>query len=472
MAFKYQELAEQVSTSIEKNQFAAGTPLPPLRKFADQHKVSLATANKTYEWLQSQGLIVVKPQSGFYVKGQRSIPQLSQPKVQSVSIDHDPSDAIFDILQNALSLDRVGLSNGYLDESLRPSLALQRAIKRTAKRANLTANSYGLTQGEPKLRQAIVDVMALRQCPVNANQILITNGCLEAVNLVIQQVSQERDTVAIFTPCYSGLLTALKNSHRKVLEIPCGVNGPDMQHLAELFAQKAFKTLIFSAIATNPLGFSLTKKQKQQLGTLAKRHQTYIIEDDTFGSLGYQQNATPAYAQEHNEYVIYCSSFSKDIAPNMRIGWIISPSLMPALKRRKLALNISCNMPCQLAMADYLLTESYTSQVRKLTFTLQQQMVQLQNCVLEHFPEGTKISQPEGGFFLWVELAKHVNTMSLYQLAVDENLCFMPGYTFSMSGHYDHCLRLSVNQLWNDKLAKAVAQLGKLAYQIQTPKHD
>ncbi|MCF2948517.1 PLP-dependent aminotransferase family protein [Paraglaciecola aquimarina] len=464
MAFKYQELATQIGEDIQQDKLRAGEPLPALRRFATQHNVSLATANKTYEWLQRQGLITVKAQSGFYVKGQVSFTPLSQPKLKSVSIEHDPSNAIFDILQNALTYDRVGLSNGYLDESLRPSTALQRCIKRTAKIANLTANSYGHIQGEYKLRSAIGEFMQQKQCAVSADNILVTNGCLEAVNLVIEQVTIQGDTVAIFTPCYSGLLTALKHKHRKVLEIPCGAQGPDMSHVLQLFKQQAFKTLIFSSTATNPLGFSLSDQNKQQLASLANQYKISIIEDDTFGSLAYSFTPPrPAFSYEHGGYVIYCASFSKDLAPNMRIGWITSTKDMADLQRQKLALNITCNMPCQLAMADYLLTENYQTQIHKVTQTLQQQMATLQSCVLSHFPAGTKVSQPTGGFFLWVELPNKINAMDLYQLAIDENLCFMPGHTFSMSGQYDHCLRLSITQIWDQQLEKAVSNLGKLA---------
>lgn len=464
MAFKYQQLAEQVTSDIQNHTLGAGSPLPALRKFALQHQVSLATANKTYEWLQAQGLIVAKAQSGFYVKAQSNIVPLSRPSLKSVSIQHDSSEVIFDILQNALTNDRVGLSNGYLDESLRPSLELQRSLKRTAKIANFTANSYGHTQGVQKLRNAVVDIMGQRNCAVSPEHILITNGCLEAVNLAVDQISQLNDTVAIFTPCYSGLLTALKHKQRQVLEIPCGTDGPDIQHLEELFNQRAFTSLIFSSTATNPLGFSLSRKTKRHIASLAKLHQIYIIEDDTFGSLGFSTtNLEPAYSYDHGGYIVYCSSFSKDLAPNMRLGWIASQPLMTRIMRQKVALNITCNMPCQLAMADYLLTESYALHIRKLTLTLQQQIAKLQTCVLNYFPGGTRVSQPQGGFFLWVELPKKIKAMDIYNLAVQQNICFMPGHTFSMSGQYDHCLRLSATSVWRPELEQAVVQLAQIA---------
>ncbi|MDU0354184.1 aminotransferase class I/II-fold pyridoxal phosphate-dependent enzyme [Paraglaciecola aquimarina] len=240
MAFKYQQLAELILSEINSAHLQAGQALPALRKFAKQHQVSLATATKTYEWLQSQGVIDVKAQSGFYVKAQPAIPMLSKPKLKSVSIEHDQSDVIFEILQNALTYDQIGLSNGYLDSSLRPSAELRRSFKRTAKQASLTTNSYGHTQGELKLRQAIVNIMQQRQCSLNSEQVIVTNGCLEAVNVVLAQITERDDTVAILTPCYSGLLTALKHAKRQILEIHCGANGPDMTHLAELFDQGAF----------------------------------------------------------------------------------------------------------------------------------------------------------------------------------------------------------------------------------------
>lgn len=467
MAFKYQQLAQQIVTEIHSDKLKAGDPLPALRKFAHQHQVSLTTANQAYEWLQRQGLIVAKAQSGFYVKGQPNSLPLSAPTPKSISIHHDPSDVIFDIMQNALTYDRIGLSNGFLDESLRPSLALQRSIKRTAKLANITANSYGHTQGEVKLRNAVAELMRSRFCLVDADNLLITNGCLEAVNLVVEHISQVGETVAILTPCYSGLLTALQYANRKIMEIPCDSQGPDMQHLAELFARRAFTTLIISATATNPLGFNLSHQDKKQLAALAKQHQIYIIEDDTFGSLAYHTQETgPAYAYQHDGFIIYCSSFSKDLTPGMRIGWIASDRLIPALMRRKVSMNITCSIPCQLAMADYLLSESYPAHLRKLRSTLQIQVMKLQACILENFPAGTRVSTPQGGFFIWVELPDSLLAMDIYRQSVQQGICFMPGHTFSMSGQYDHCLRLSVTKTWSHHLAHAVEQLGQIAEQL------
>ena len=467
MAFKYQQLAQQVVTEIQADKLKAGDPLPALRKFARLHQVSLATASQTYEWLQRQGLIVAKAQSGFYIKGQPSTLPLSTPGPKSICIEHDPSDVIFDIMQNALTHDRIGLSSGFLDESLRPSVALQRSIKRSARLANITANSYGHTQGDIKLRRVIAEQMRERFCLVNQDEILITNGCLEAVNLAVQQVTLAGDTVAIFTPCYSGLLTALQYANRKILEIPCDSEGPDMQHVALLFSQKKFSCLIISAIAANPLGFNLSHRHKKQLAALAKQHQIYIIEDDTFGSLAYQtQDTGPVYAYEHHGFVVYCSSFSKDLNPSMRIGWIASGSLIPTLMRRKVSMNITCNMPCQLAMADYLLSESYPAHLRKLRNILQLQIMKLQASVLKYFPNGTRVSEPKGGFFIWVELPQPLLAMDIYQQSVQLGICFMPGHTFSMSGQYDHCLRLSVIRLWDESLSNAVSQLGQIAHAL------
>ena len=467
VAFKYQQLAEDLAEQIYSDKLKPGEALPALRKFASQHQVSLATANQTYDWLQRQGLIIAKAQSGFYVKGQMKILPLSKPAPKTVPIKHDPSDLIFDILQNALSFDRIGLSHGFLDESLRPSLALQRALKRSAKLANITANSYGHTQGEIKLRHAISDLMRQRGCAIHSDKILITNGCLEAVNLVIEQLTQVNDTVAIFTPCFSGLLTALQYANRKIIEIPCGPEGPDMQHLAQLFAQGAFDTLLFSAIATNPMGFTLSHQHKKQLAALAKQYQIPIIEDDTFGSLGYDEsNSVPVYAADHGGYVVYCSSFSKDIAPSFRLGWIASNHLIPALTRRKVSQNVTCNIPSQLALADYLLSESYSAHIRKLRRNLQLLVMKLQNAILQYFPDDTRVSQPQGCCFIWVALPQDISALDVYRQAVEQGICIMPGFTFSMSGEYNHCFRISITKEWNEASQQAVARLGEIARQL------
>ena len=467
MAFKYQVLGQQVIDGISNGSLKAGDSLPALRKFASIHNVSMTTANQAYSWLEQQGLIYVKPQSGYYIKSRDAIPSFSAPAVNALEASEDRSDQTLEILQKAIANDDIGLSNGFLDESFRPILALQRAMNRNARRNNPLKHSYGNSQGDPSLRAAIAEQMQNRHCPVAPENILVTNGCLEAIVLVMEEYTNVGDVVAVFSPCYNGLLSCLKNAGRKVLEIPCGPQGPDLDYLESLFKKKAFAALLFSATAYNPIGFTLAQEQKQRLAQMGAKYKTWLIEDDTFGSLNYlDENPSPVFTYDQSGYVIYCSSFSKDIAPEFRIGWIAVKQSIQALAKRKMALNISCAMPCQLAMADYLFSASFASQIKKVRGRIQTEMRLLRESVQAHFPEGTTMSSPQGGFFLWVQLPEKLSAMDLYMKAKEERIYFMPGELFTMTSLYKNNLRLSANKEWSEKRQQAIQWLGACAKEM------
>ena len=461
MSFKYQQLGQQLIDQISRGELPPGSALPAIRRLAQRHQVSIATANQTYQWLEQQGFVYAKPQSGFYVKHQPSTRVFSPTSTAVVNVTTDRSDHILQVQQNALYNDNIGLSSGFLAPSLRPIAGLQRALNRHMRRSHDQIHGYGHAQGEPCLRQVIAEHMRYHHASVDPEQILVTNGCLEAITLAINTLTETGDVIAVFSPCYSGLLTAIQYAGRKIIEIPCGPNGPDFDVITTLMKHRACAALLLSATATNPLGFTLSAQQKQQLAKLAAEHQTWIIEDDTFGCLHYNDShPSPVYAYEHDGYVVYCSSFSKELAPNLRIGWLASRKNISGFCKRKLALNLTCAMPSQLALADYLSQSSYKSYIKTLRATLQTEMNQLQRAVANHFPKETRMSAPQGGFMLWVQLPEAFSGMELFHHAKEQGIIIMPGEIFTMTSLYKNCIRLSANQTWNTQREQAIAWIG------------
>ena len=466
MAFKYQVLAQQVVQDIGSNRLAPGSALPALRKFAAMHSVSLTTATQAYSWLEQQGLIYSKAQSGFYVKGQAESRPLALPLLKPVSVDGSRTEYIYTVTQNALSNDLNGFSNGYLDANLRPAQQLQRALKRSTQSMNAAYNAYGEPAGITKLRAAISEQMQDRNVNISSDNVVVTNGCLEALNLLVMEYTKPGDTVALLTPCYSGSLNAVRNLDRAILEIPCSAEGPDIDLIEQLCKENAFKTLIFSCTAFNPLGFNLSVNTKKRIAYLAKTYKIFFIEDDTFGSLSFlEDQATPAFAYDHAGFILYCSSFSKDLAPNLRLGWVATQNNVDNIIRRKLSFNISSPTPNQHAMADYLFSVGYSSHIRQLRAILKSEVFRLQEYVLRLFPEGTQISEPAGGFFLWVALPAAVSR-TLYTESVAQGIGFVPGDAFTLTENYQNCIRLSANTLWSHERETNLCVIGKLANQL------
>ena len=473
MVFRYQTLAAELTQKLRNHYWTAGAALPSLRQLALNQGVSLSTATKAYALLEQQGFIAAQAQKGFFVKAQFNEPsrrpkteKLLKPKI----VKKDNSDIILSILHNASRNDLTHLGGGFLPADFLPVKALQRCLHRASRRSPAAAYSYGHEQGHLGLRQAISERLNTRHCPVLPQQILITNGCLEAVNIALQIHTQAQDVVAIFTPCYSGLLLALQQTGRRILEVPCTASGPDLQALESLMQGKAFKALIFSAIAYNPLGFVLSVQVKQQLAALLQKYAIVGIEDDAFGELGfYGESTSPVFAYvaaNSKTPMVYCSSVSKPLASGYRTGWLVMRGDITPYIKYKLNLNLTVALPVQAGLADYLFSEGYAAHITKLQFTLEQQLHAMASAVAAYFPEGTACRLPKGGLFLWVELPAGVDAMTLYELALKHKIMLCPGGIFSMLGSYKHCIRLTVGISENPIFQQALKQIGLLAKQL------
>lgn len=468
MAFKYRQLAQQQAGRIARKELKAGEALPSLRRYAEHHGISLSTANKTYQWLEQQGLIHAKNKSGYFVRVQNT-DVLSATTTEAKLVQGDNSDVILNVHQNTLRSDLQSFAGGYLAAEFLPVTELQRCLTRAARRNPSAAYSYGLEQGDSGLRQALCERMAERNCHLRPEQILVTNGCLEAVTLAVLQLTEVEDVVAIFSPCYSGLLLGLKNSGRQILEIPCTSQGPDLDQLEELMQQGVFKALVFSAIGYNPVGFNMSVADKRRLAAMAVRYQTPCIEDDTFGELAYAgEESSPVFSYEPvdenspaDSLVIYCSSFSKSLAAGYRIGWLATRRPMNDFLKRKLALNLTCSLPAQAGLADYLFSEGYRAHLNRLRARLERESSRLQRAVIECFPEGTKVSAPRGGMFVWLQLPAGVTSMALYSRALEQGICISPGEIFSMAGLSSDNIRLTAGEPWSDEREQGVIKLAE-----------
>lgn len=474
MAFKYQQLAQLLAEKIASQAMPAGVALPSLRRYAEHQGVSLSTANKTYQWLEQRGLIHAKPKSGYFVRSQYRSPLVSQ-DMAAVLAQGDSSDLILNVHQNTLRGDLLSFAGGFVAAEFLPVLELQRCLTRAIRRNPTAAYQYGLEQGDTGLRRALCERLAERNCPLLPEQLIITNGCLEAVTLAVQQLTNAGDVVAIFSPCYSGLLLSLKNTDRRILEIPCGPEGPNLEDVEALMAKGAFKALIFSAVGYNPIGFNLSVAAKQRLAAMAARYKVACIEDDAFAELAFHgEESSPVFSYESsyesdgsNHWLYYCGSLSKPLAAGYRIGWIANRGNLAPLLKRKLALNLTCSQPAQVGMADYLFSDGYRAHIGRLKANIERELNRLAAAVQAYFPAGTQLSQPRGGLFLWVKLANNVNSMAFYRAALDIGICIAPGEIFSMAGLGRDCIRLSATEPWSDIREKGIQRLGTLASQLQ-----
>jgi DNA-binding transcriptional MocR family regulator len=464
---RYEQLANLIVGMIDNGTLAPGTRLPSVRDISEEHGISISTVLKAYRWLEDRGVLVARAQSGFYVAstqgGALLLPSKSRlrPKASTVSI----SGAVAALLEHASNKALVPLGCAVPDATLLQSHRLDLALARAARQHGDRYNVYGAPRGDLQLRREISRRAMRIGHALSPEEVVITNGCTEAITLALTSVAKPGDTIAVESPTYFGLLHTLEVLGLKALELPtdpaCGV---DVGALAKLLKTEPVAACMLSSSFSNPLGSLMPEAQKRELLALLARHSIPLIEDDVYGEIHFgRERPKPFIALDGGANTIYCSSFSKSLAPGYRIGWIVPGAFAQQVMDRKLAISLCGPVLPQLALAEFLGSGAYDAHLRRLRRLLEENLMLLTRAIETSFPAGTRVSRPAGGFALWVELAREFDSRALFDEALEHGICFAPGDVFSTSRQFRNCLRLSAGSTWNERIEKGVRRLGELA---------
>ena len=438
----YETLANEYIDAIKSQRLPFGSRLPALRVLAKQHKVSLTTATKAYEYLQQHGWIYPRPQAGYFVANkleEESFPRLTSLQNQG----RDPKNYSPVLGYNAGAEFFNPLGTSMIAPELQPTKALQRCIKRVASRSQQSLFSYPNPQGEVGLRQALSEHFRVDHFAFSAKDLVITNGCIDSVRIAIETLTKEGDTLAISSPCFSGLLDLLVALSRKIIEIPCTEEGLDLDFYEACLKQGNIKASLFSTSHMNPSGRTLSNEQKQALAKLAQEYQTPMIEDDVYIELSHQgKPPLPTKYWDKEGYVIWCGSFSKTLAAGLRLGWCLPGRYLDAYIKQHSQTRFGINGLMQLSLAEFIHSGEYRSHVNRIRTQLNQQVYAYRNFLIENLPLNTKISVPDGGLVLWLQLPD-IDAKALELAANEEGVDIRSGACFSTHDAYGDCIRIN-----------------------------
>lgn len=466
-AYRYSQLADLVIKMIDDGALLPGDRLPSVRSFSQQHKVSVFTTLRAYRLLEDQGAVVAKPQSGFYVPERRSgsLALPSKPaasiRISTVSI----GDGVAGLLQHAANPALVPLGCTLPDAAVLKSARLDAALARIARRDGQRLNIYSPAEGERALRQEIAKRSMRSGRYVSADNILVTNGCTEAITIALSTVAKAGDTIAVESPTYFGLLHTLQVLGMKALELPTHPQyGVDAEALAEALATRNVKACVFSSTFSNPLGSTISESKKRLILQILKSHAVPLIEDDAYGEIYFgRDKPKPFIALDGGDSTtIYCGSFSKSLAPGYRVGWIEAGSHYKALADRKLAFSLCNPMLPQAALAEFLHSGAYDSHLRRIRRVFEANIRSMIRVIQTSFPAVTRVSRPAGGFVVWVELPRRFDSRLLFEEALQQGICLAPGHLFSPARRYKNCMRLSASFTWDGRVEAAIHTLGNL----------
>lgn len=462
-SFLYEDVSHLVHTMIENGTLNPGDKVPSLRKMSQQLNISIATVSQAYVRLEEQGLLEAVPQSGFYVShASQSAETPVHPAIGTRARRPHTGKSISTIFSDSRRPEVIGLGVANPASELLPFKALGRTLKKVSSENPQTIISYSPPDGDPELRRQIALRFSRQGKPVAAEDIIITNGATEALMISLQSVAKAGDVVAVATPSYFSTIQMIANLGILVVEIDSDVNtGLSLEALNVAMKNHDIKAVVVSCNFSNPTGSLMPEEKKKQLvETLAKKN-IPLIEDDVYGDLYFTKHKpVSCKTYDNNGLVLHCNSFSKTLAPGFRIGWVIAGQFADKVSKLKQLSSLSAPSLQQLTLAEFLSGGQYDRHMARCRSIYKLQMEATRHAIIRDFPTGTRISSPKGGFTLWVQLPRGLNTFDLYSRAIEQQISIIPGPLFSATDKYTNYLRICASILWTPEVRQAISRLG------------
>lgn len=466
----YQALTEELREAIRDGRLVAGARLPSVREAAISRGISINTVLAAYRQLEAQGLVDARPQSGYFVRSQLAVPPAPQAAAaepsSAIAAESTVLSRIASVLAAQTRPDTIDLSLACPKGSdFYPGEKLGRIVVDLTRRHPELLTDYSLPPGPQLLRREICRHATELGMQLLPDAILLTNGCMEALQLALRATTQAGDTVGLESPTYFNLIPLLDRLGLKAIEIPTHPEGGlSLDALELLLSEGRLQVVVTMPTVHNPLGTSMSPANKRRLANLARTYKVPVIEDALYAELQFSTPLQPtAKAFDRDGWIIVCASYTKTLAPGMRVGWMEGGRFGRELAELKFCSSVAQPALLGEAIGRFLESGGYAQHIRRLRRTYAAQTERLRGLIHDAFPPGTRATQPSGGFLVWVELPEGCDTNRLFDLALRRGIGMTPGKLYSPSGRYTRHLRLSGCYPFSDRHVHALMTLGELA---------
>jgi DNA-binding transcriptional MocR family regulator len=468
----YENLAHEFSTLISDGHMRPGDRLPSVRHLAQQRKLSISTVVQALRSLESRGMVEARPQSGYFVRRRPARILETAPGHAGMAPDQpvQPVDVglsrrLVEVLHANEAPDMVPLGSALPATELLLAPRLNRLYASIARRQPriLAGSSHGDLNEAPLLR-AITHRALEWGCTIAPEEIIVTNSCTEAMTLCLRAVTRPGDTVAVESPTYYVMLQLLEAMGLRALEIPTHpVTGISLDALELATRERKVAACLLIPNGANPLGSLMPDAAKQRLADLLAARDVPLIEDDIYGDVCFTgARPRPVHAFDTHGNTMLCTSFSKTVSPALRIGFVAAGRRTADIVLQKTLTSGKTNPLTQRVIAELMESRGFDVHLRTLRRRLADQVARTRDAVARYFPAETRVTDPQGGLVLWLELPPEVDCSALHQRAIAAGIAFVPGEMFSASGQYRNCLRLACGQPWSERIDNALRRLGGL----------
>lgn len=467
--FRYHHVEQQILAMIESGRFAAGDRLPSLRSLCSSMGVSLATVNHAYMELERKGIIEARPRSGYFVRKPGVPLPLPVTEQSTPEIGEENRTNLIQMVLEAVGNKNL-ISFGCVtpDPALLPGKALARIMQDVTRLSTYDSLSYEVIQGNPELRRQIAWRGQELGLSVQSDDVLITVGTMEALHITLRALTRPGDSVVIQSPTYFCLVQLLENLGLRAIEVPSGPeHGISPAALHEAITKFDVAACILSPNFNNPDGSLMPDEAKREIVDMLAKRGVPLVEDDVAGDVHFGPNRpTPLKAFDRKGNVTLCSSFSKTIAPGYRCGWMLPGKIMRKALEIKATTNVCCASPTQMVVAEFLRQGLYERHLKRLRVATERQMQTIQHHLATYFPEGTGVTRPKGGGFLWVSLPEKVDSVQLFKEAKSQGILISPGPIFTTRDQFRNYIRLSCCGVWHERMEQGLKVLGTLAGEL------
>ncbi len=464
-SFIYEKVATELGELIRQGTFRPGERIPSVRQLSRQRKISITTVLQAYQLLENQGLIETRPQSGYYVRS-RLPPQLPEPEMSTPI--QDPTlvsvrELVMMVLRDSTNPDLIQLGAAIPNTELVVPTKLNHIMASFSRQVKYQYNYYDIPPGNEALRIQIAQRAVGLGCNITHADVVTTSGCMEAFTLSLRAVCKPGDTVAIESPMYFGVLQVLESLGLRALEIPTHPrDGISLSALRFAVEHNPVQACLVLSNFNNPLGSCIPDENKQEMVALLARYAIPLIEGDVCGEL-YFSGVRPSVCKAYDRkgLVLLCSSFSKDLVPGYRVGWVVPGKFKATIEWLKYTTNVATSTLPQVAIAKFMESGGYDHHLRSIRRLYAGFVSQCSQAVMRYFPAGTRVTHPNGGFVLWVQLPDYSDSLELYKQALQAGITLAPGYMFSATPQYKNFIRLNA-AWWSYETDRAMRRLGEL----------
>jgi 2-aminoadipate transaminase len=371
--------------------------------------------------------------------------------------------AVRDLFAAASRSDVISLSGGMPDTNVLPIDQIKKLTTYVLNHYGNAVFQYGQTGGLPELKEQIVELMAELDVHIGSDDLFLTTGAQQALNLIAQTFINRGDVIITEGPTYLGALQAFMPYEPKVVSVPFDDQGMRTDLLARALEEYAGRVKFIYTIPTfqNPGGVTMSLARRRELSALARAHKVMLIEDDPYSRLRFKGERVPAI-RSFDDSVVYLGTVSKVFAPSMRTGWIIAPEpILDKINVAKQGADLCSSTFNQILCLEYFRQIDWHTIVARANGLYRERSAAMLEALERYFPAEAKWTRPEGGFFIWVELPKYFDTDELSATALEYGVTFVPGSGCfpSGSGLGKNCMRIAFCYEEPDKLQEAIKRL-------------